>query len=79
MSGIIVRKRSKESETTEDSKKSKIDEPKNADVIVSAEKSQTPSTNVSAEKSKAPSTNGLGALAGLGNYSSDSDNEDETT
>jgi hypothetical protein len=64
LSGIIVRKRSTQSET-EDAKKSKIDEPKSADVIVSSENTKTLSTN------------GLGALAGLGNYSSDSDNDEE--
>ena len=72
LSGIIVRKRSKESETVEEVKKAKTQE-KSADVIVSTAFEE----NVLPEKPKTLSTNGLGALAGLGNYSSGSDNEDE--
>jgi hypothetical protein len=75
---MIVRKRSKESENeanSDDVKKSKQASDSNVDKSEIAE-----ATNNDEQKSpeKPKVLNGLGALAGLGDYSSDSDNEEET-
>ncbi len=74
---MIVRKRSKESENdanSDDVKKAKqtsdvnVDQPKVVET--------TNDDIISPEKPKV--SNGLGALAGLGDYSSDSNDEEET-
>jgi len=104
LAGMIVRKRSKESENdiADDAKKTKVDDVKTSkeiDVKTSKENNVETSKEDNAETSKVdddktskvdddetssdPKTsektfNGLGALAGLGSYCSDSDDEDET-
>ncbi len=104
LAGMIVRKRSKESENdiADDSKKTRVDDIKTSkddNVKTSKENNVETSKENDVEASKVedgktskvdddetssdPKTsektfNGLGALAGLGSYCSDSDDEDET-
>jgi hypothetical protein len=96
LAGMIVRKRSKESENdiVDDSKKTRVDDVKTSkddNVKTSKENNVETSKEDNVETSKVdddetssdPKTsektfNGLGALAGLGSYCSDSDDEDET-
>ena len=74
---MIVRKRSKESENdanSDDVKKSKQASDNSVDKSKVVE-----TTNDDTKASEKPKvSNGLGALAGLGDYSSDSDDEEET-
>jgi len=74
---MIVRKRSKESENdanSDDVKKAKQTSDDNVDQPKVVE--TTNDDKISPEKPKV--SNGLGALAGLGDYSSDSNDEEET-
>jgi hypothetical protein len=88
LAGMIVRKRSKESENdiVEDSKKKKVDDVKTSkeDNVKTSKEDNVETSKVDDDETLSdPKTsekifNGLGALAGLGSYCSDSDDDDET-
>jgi hypothetical protein len=82
LAGMIVRKRSKESENdiADDAKKTKVDDVKTSkeDNVETSKVDDVETSKVDDDKTSEKTFNGLGALAGLGSYCSDSDDEDET-